>query len=59
VQQAILNHDRIYIRTMGTGNLNGCRAATHLYNMPDEVDRLIDSIKYVSENASRYRSTAG
>ncbi|MCC7242329.1 MAG: aminotransferase class V-fold PLP-dependent enzyme, partial [Acidobacteria bacterium] len=39
VQQAILNRDRIYIRTMGTGNLNACRAATHIYNMPDEVDR--------------------
>lgn len=54
VQQAILNRDRIYIRTMGTGNLNACRAATHIYNMPDEVDRLLASIKYVSENASRY-----
>ncbi|HQZ38843.1 MAG TPA: aminotransferase class V-fold PLP-dependent enzyme [Vicinamibacterales bacterium] len=54
VQQAILNRDRIYIRTMGTGNLNACRAATHIYNMPDEVDRLLASIKHVSENASRY-----
>ena len=54
VQQAILNRDRIYIRTMSTGNLNACRAATHIYNMPDEVDRLLDSIRHVSENASRY-----
>jgi selenocysteine lyase/cysteine desulfurase len=57
VQQAILARDRIYIRTMGTGNLNGCRAATHVYNMPGEVDRLIDSIRYVSENASRYMTS--
>ncbi len=35
VQQAILNRDRIYIRTMTTGNLNAVRAATHIYNMPD------------------------
>lgn len=54
VQQAILNRDRIYIRTMTTGNLNAVRAATHIYNMPDEVDRLIASVKHVSENASRY-----
>jgi len=54
VQQAILNRDRIYIRTMSTGNLNACRAATHIYNMPEEVDRLVESIKHVSENASRY-----
>lgn len=59
VQKAIMNRDRIFIRTMGTGNLNGCRAATHLYNMPEEVDRLLDSIKYISENAGRYMSTAG
>ena len=59
VQKAIMSRDRIYIRTMGTGNLNGCRAATHIYNMPEDVDRLIASVRYVSENASRYMSTAG
>jgi selenocysteine lyase/cysteine desulfurase len=57
VQQAILNRDRIYIRTMTTGNLNACRAATHVYNMPEEVDRLLASVKHVSENASRYMTT--
>jgi selenocysteine lyase/cysteine desulfurase len=58
VQQAILNRDRIYIRTMTTGNLNAVRAATHIYNMPDEVDRLIASVRHVAENASRYMTTA-
>jgi len=57
VQQAILNRDRIYIRTMGTGNLNAVRAATHIYNMPQEVDHLIASVKHVAENASRYMTT--
>jgi selenocysteine lyase/cysteine desulfurase len=59
VQKAILSRDRIYIRTMTTGNLNACRAATHIYNMPDEVDRLIESVKHVAENPSRYMTTAG
>jgi selenocysteine lyase/cysteine desulfurase len=58
VQKAIWNHDRIFIRTMTTGNLNGCRAATHIYNMPGEVDRLIASVKWVSENAAKISSTA-
>lgn len=58
VQQAILSRDRIYIRTMTTGNLNACRAATHIYNMPDEVDRLLASVRHVSENATRYMTTA-
>jgi selenocysteine lyase/cysteine desulfurase len=58
VQKAIWNHDRIYIRTMATGNLNACRAATHIYNMPAEVDHLIASVKWVSENAAKLSSTA-
>ena len=39
-----------------TGNLNGVRAATHIYNMPEEVDRLIDAVTHVAKNASRFRS---
>lgn len=58
VQQAILSRDRIYIRTMTTGNLNACRAATHIYNMPAEVDHLLDSIRHVAENSSRYMTVA-
>ena len=58
VQQAILSRDRIYIRTMTTGNLNACRAATHIYNLPGEVDHLLASVRHVSENAGRYMTTA-
>jgi len=57
VQKAILARDRIYIRTMTTGSLNAVRAATHIYNMPSEVDHLIASVKHVAENSSRYMST--
>jgi selenocysteine lyase/cysteine desulfurase len=58
ITKAILARDRIYIRTMTTGNLNAVRAATHMYNMPEEVDRLIASVRHVSENASRYMTTS-
>ena len=57
VQKAMMKHDRVWVRTMGTGNLNGCRAATHLYNMPEEVDRMVASVRWVSENAAKVRST--
>ena len=57
IQKAILARDRIYIRTMTTGNLNAVRAATHIYNMPAEVDHLIESVKHVAENATRYKTT--
>jgi selenocysteine lyase/cysteine desulfurase len=58
VQKAILGRDRIFIRTMTTGALNACRAATHIYNVPEDVDRLIASVRHVSDNASKYMTTA-
>jgi len=51
VQKAILARDRIYIRTMTTGNLNAVRAATHIYNMPAEVDHLIASVRHIAATA--------
>ena len=57
ITKAILARDRIYIRTMTTGNLNAVRAATHIYNMPAEVDHLIESVTHVAENSSRYKTT--
>jgi selenocysteine lyase/cysteine desulfurase len=47
VQQAIMERDHIYIRTMTTGGLNACRASTHFYNMPEEVDRLVGSVRHL------------
>ncbi len=58
VVAGIREHGRVHIRTMGTGNLNAVRASTALYNMPEEVDQLLDAVRYVSENASKYMSTA-
>ncbi len=54
VQQAILNRDRVFIRTMGTGNLNAVRASTHIYNMPHEVDRLLDSVRHIAANPATF-----
>jgi selenocysteine lyase/cysteine desulfurase len=50
--------DRIFVRTMTTGALNAVRAATHIYNMPEDVDRLLASVRHVSENAAKYVTTA-
>lgn len=59
VVKAIYDYNRVWIRTMTTGNLNGVRAATHIYNMPDEVERLLDAVAHVAKNASRYTTSAG
>jgi selenocysteine lyase/cysteine desulfurase len=57
IVKAILDRDRIYIRTMSTGHLNAVRASTHLYNMPGEVDRLLASVRHVAEHAADYSAT--
>ena len=54
IVEALMDRDRVYIRTMGTGNLNGVRASTHIYNMPDEVDRLLDGVRHLATHWSDY-----
>ena len=57
VVKAIYDYNRVWIRTMTTGNLNGVRAATHIYNMPGEVDRLLEAVTHVSKNAAKFMTT--
>lgn len=56
IQKGIMNLDRVYIRTMRTGNLNACRASTHFYNMPSEVDRLLACVRHIAEHSADYMS---
>jgi selenocysteine lyase/cysteine desulfurase len=54
VRQGIMDLGRIHIRTSSRGNVSGCRASTHFYNMPHEVDELLRCIRYIAENPTRY-----
>jgi selenocysteine lyase/cysteine desulfurase len=56
VKNAIMARDGIYIRDMRTGNLNAVRASTHIYNMPGEVDRLLESVRHVAGHWADYMS---
>jgi selenocysteine lyase/cysteine desulfurase len=56
VKNAIMERDRIYIRDMRTGGLNAVRVSTHIYNMPEEVDRLLRSVHHVASHAADYRT---
>lgn len=58
VVKGIFDYNRVWIRTMATGNLNGVRAATHVYNMPDEVDRLLDAVGYVAKNPAKFKAAS-
>jgi selenocysteine lyase/cysteine desulfurase len=55
--QGDLDYNRVWIRTMTTSNLNGVRAATHIYNMPDEVDRLLDAVTRGEEPVTLHDDT--
>ncbi|MGE0812076.1 MAG: aminotransferase class V-fold PLP-dependent enzyme [Vicinamibacterales bacterium] len=56
VVKGIYDFNHVWIRTMATGNLNGVRAATHIYNRPEEVDMLLEAVTHVSKNASKFKS---
>ena len=56
VVKAIYDDNRVWIRTMTTGGLNSVRAATHVYNMPEELERLLEAVTHVAKNASRCTS---
>ena len=56
ITKALMDRDRIYIRTMGTGDLNAVRASTHIYNMPHEIERLLDGVRHLATHSSEYMS---
>jgi selenocysteine lyase/cysteine desulfurase len=55
VRQGIMDMSGIHIRTSSRGNVTGCRASTHFYNMPGEVDELLRCVRHIAEHASDYR----
>jgi selenocysteine lyase/cysteine desulfurase len=54
VRQGIMDLGRIHIRTSSRGDVTGCRASTHLYNMPEEVDELLGCVRHIAEHSADY-----
>ncbi len=54
VRQGIMDLGRIHIRTSSRGNASGCRASTHFYNMPEEVDELLRCVRHIAEHSAGY-----
>jgi selenocysteine lyase/cysteine desulfurase len=54
VRQGIMDLGRIHIRTSSRGDVEGCRASTHFYNMPEEVDELLRCVRHIAENSADY-----
>lgn len=58
LRQVVMERAGIFITGSGW-NPQAARVSTHVYASPGEVDRLLDAIRYVAENASNLTSTAG
>ena len=54
VRQGIMDLGRIHIRTSSRGDVTGCRASTHFYNMPYEVDDLLGCVRHIAEHKADY-----
>jgi selenocysteine lyase/cysteine desulfurase len=54
VRQGIMDLGRIHIRTSSRGDVTGCRASTHFYNMPYEVDELLRCVRHIAEHSADY-----
>lgn len=54
VRDAIMDLGRVHIRTSSRGDVSGCRASTHFYNMPEEVDELLRCVRHIAENSWKY-----
>ncbi len=58
VQKFLLEERGIYITTPGLNPVS-CRVSTHIYTQPSEVDQLLDAVRHLAANSSRYLTTAG
>jgi len=54
VRQGIMDLGRIHIRTSSRGEVSGCRASTHFYNMPEEIDELLRCVRHIAEHSGDY-----
>jgi selenocysteine lyase/cysteine desulfurase len=54
VRDGIMELAGIHIRTSSRGSVSGCRASTHFYNMPEEVDELLRCIAFIAEHPADY-----
>jgi len=54
VRQGIMDLGRIHIRTSSRGDVEGCRASTHFYNMPEEVDELLRCVRHIAEHPREF-----
>jgi selenocysteine lyase/cysteine desulfurase len=56
VLKVLMDKYGVYIPQSGYNEFS-CRASTHIYTLPSDVDRLLEGVRYVSENASKLMTT--
>jgi selenocysteine lyase/cysteine desulfurase len=53
LQKAAMDRAGIFITLSGLNDFS-CRISTHIYTSPSDVDRLLEVVKYVAANASKF-----
>jgi selenocysteine lyase/cysteine desulfurase len=57
VAKFLMEERGIWIPQSGL-NANSCRASTHIYTLPSDVDRLLEALRYLAANSSKFTTTA-
>jgi selenocysteine lyase/cysteine desulfurase len=57
VTKVLLDKYGIFIPASGYNEFS-CRVSTHIYTLPSDVDRFLAGLRDISDNASKYTSTA-
>lgn len=52
-----MEREKLHITQSGL-NDGSVRISTHIYTSPDDVDRLLDVVRYIAQNASKFTSSA-
>lgn len=52
VLKVLMDKYGVYIPQSGLNSFS-CRASTHIYTMPSDVDRLLEGVRYASENSAK------
>jgi selenocysteine lyase/cysteine desulfurase len=55
VIRAAMEREGVHITQSGL-NAGSCRVSTHIYTSPADVDRLLDVVRYIAQNASKFTS---
>ena len=56
--KTLLERERAQVKATKAGDVDAVRVSTHLYNTPQEIDRLLAGVSYLAEHADQFTGQA-